>query len=72
MKTLVLSVSGMHCTGCADTIRSLLGLEDGVVTAVVSYEDGTARILYDPATTDAARLSEIIEQAGFSVSRPAG
>lgn len=68
MKTLVLSVSGMHCAGCTETVKALLAVEDGVSTAVVSLEGGTARILYDPALTDADRLARAVERAGYEAS----
>jgi copper chaperone CopZ len=68
METLVLSISGMHCDGCAETIKSLLSLEAGVATAMVSFDGATARILFDPAATDPDRLTKAIERAGFSAS----
>ena len=40
MKTLVVSIEGMHCDGCAGTIQALLTLETGVKAATVSYPDG--------------------------------
>jgi copper chaperone CopZ len=72
MNTLVLSISGMHCDGCAETIRSLLSLEDGVATASVSYKEATARILYDPARTGPEDLAKTIERAGYTVLPAAG
>jgi copper chaperone CopZ len=72
LNTLVLSISGMHCDGCAETIKSLLSLEDGVATASVSYRDATARILYDPARTGPDNLAKAVERAGFTVSPAAG
>ncbi len=72
MNTLVLSISGMHCDGCAETIKSLLDLEAGVATASISYEEAIARILYDPAATDPDRLVNAIARAGFAASRTAG
>jgi len=68
MKTLNLAISGMHCGGCAETVKSLLGVEDGVTTASVSYEGATARILYDPTRTGPEKLMKAIERAGYTAS----
>lgn len=72
MKTLVLSIDGMHCAGCAETIKSLLELEEGVSAAHVSHEQGRARILYNPATTEPERLVRAVERAGYRASAAAG
>lgn len=68
MKTLVLPIEGMRCGGCARTIQGLLSLESGVKACAVSFEEGRARVLYDPAAVDEARLVAAIERAGYRVS----
>ncbi|MBI3452482.1 MAG: heavy-metal-associated domain-containing protein [Rhodospirillales bacterium] len=68
MKTLTLVLDGMHCTGCAQTIKALLDLEPGVRQSAVSFEDRNARVLFDPGATDEARLASAIEKAGFKVT----
>ena len=65
MKTLVISIEGMHCDGCAETIQALLTAETGVKAATVSYADGRARVLYDPAAADEAKLVTAIERGGY-------
>lgn len=65
MKSIELTIEGMHCGGCANTIEALLAREPGVKSAKVSYAQGQARVLYDPTATDAARLIQTIEQAGY-------
>jgi copper chaperone len=67
MKSVTLKIEGMHCTGCAQTIRGLIEREPGVKTTTVSFEDGAARVLYDPAATDENRLVAAIEKPGFRV-----
>ncbi|WP_265519405.1 MerR family transcriptional regulator [Nitratireductor luteus] len=71
MKTLVLSISGMHCAGCTETVKSLLELEEGVQTAALSLEEAKARILYDSTVTEPGRLVKVVERAGYSASTPA-
>ena len=40
--TVTLSISGMHCEGCASGITAMLKRTDGVVKADVSYEARSA------------------------------
>jgi len=55
----------MHCDGCAETVKALLGAEDGVLAAEVSFEGCGARVLYDPARTDEARIARAIGRPGY-------
>jgi MerR family copper efflux transcriptional regulator len=71
MKTGIFTIKGMHCDGCAETIKALLAREPGVTTAVVSFKDGNARVLYDPAATSAERLIAAIERAGYRAAHHA-
>lgn len=70
MKTATLTIEGMHCAGCAQTIEMLLAAEPGVKEAAVSFESKDARVLYDAALTREERLAAAIEKAGYRVSRP--
>ena len=67
MKTIDLTIHGMHCEGCAKTIEALLTTEPGVKAATVSYGSGSARVLFDPATIDLPRLVKAVERAGYRV-----
>jgi copper chaperone len=67
MDLAVFKVDGMHCEGCADRIRTLLGKEPGVRAAVVSFAEGSAEVRYNPHTVSEAGLREIIETGGFHV-----
>ncbi len=70
MKSVTLKIEGMHCTGCAQTIKALIGSEPGVHAADVSYKGGQARVLYDPQAIGEDQLVKVIEKAGYRV--PAG
>ena len=67
MKTAELTIRGMHCDGCVKTIEALLAAEPGVKAATASYASGSARVLYDPAAADLARLIHAVERAGYRV-----
>ena len=71
MKTLVVTIEGMHCDGCAETIRGLLAVEAGVKASTVSFKEGRARVLYDPAAVDGSRLIAAIAKGGYKVTSTA-
>lgn len=65
MKTAHFSIRGMHCDGCAQTIQHTLERQEGVQTCSVSFDEGAARVLYDPARVNSEHLVGVIEKAGF-------
>ncbi|MBY0430466.1 MAG: heavy-metal-associated domain-containing protein [Rhodospirillales bacterium] len=67
MKTTILKIEGMNCTACANTIKSLVEKEPGVRIATVSFDEGQARILYDPQTVSQDRLVATVQKPGFRV-----
>ncbi len=67
MKTSTFKIEGMHCDGCANTIKSLIERVPGVQMAAVSFKDGEARALYDPQATSEERLAEAIQKPGYRV-----
>ncbi len=71
MKTLIVTIEGMHCNGCAATIKALLDVEAGVKASSVSFDEGRARVLFDPSTTDEHKLAATIEKAGYKITSTA-
>jgi copper chaperone CopZ len=49
VKSVTLKIAGMHCEGCAATIKAVVEREPGVRMATVSFADHETRILFDPA-----------------------
>ncbi len=68
MESMTLQIAGMHCEGCAATLKAVVEREPGVKAAAVSYRSGAARILYDPEQTGAERLAAAIGRTGFRVT----
>jgi copper chaperone len=68
MESAILRIEGMHCDGCAATIKSLLERQAGVKAVNVSFTEGLARVLLDPRTTSRSALSTEIEKAGYRVT----
>lgn len=67
MKTAIFKIEGMNCSGCANTIKTLVEGEHGVQLATVSFDDGQARILYDPNIVTEDRLVSAVQKPGFRV-----
>jgi copper chaperone CopZ len=65
---LTLKLEGMHCEGCAETIKAVVEREPGVKAASVSFSGGVARILYDPEATSADRLVATVGRLGYRVT----
>jgi copper chaperone len=59
-------VAGMTCGGCVKSLTRALTAVPGVAKAEVSLELGQAVIDFDPGKVSQARLTEAIEDAGFS------
>lgn len=71
MKTLVLTIHGMYCDGCAETIKGLLAVEAGVKASTVSFKERRARVLYDPSAVDERKIVTAIERGGYKVTSTA-
>jgi DNA-binding transcriptional MerR regulator/copper chaperone CopZ len=67
MRTIELTIEGMHCNGCAKTVESLLCAELGVKAASASFASGGAKVVFDPAAVDLAALAKAVERAGYRV-----
>lgn len=67
VESLTIKIEGMHCEGCAQTIKVLLDREPGVKMAAASFENGEARVLYDAAVTSAERLIATVGKPGYRV-----
>ena len=68
MKSVTFQIEGMHCDGCAATIKTLVEREPGVKAASVVFKTGEARILYDRAATSEGRLVAAVGRLGFRVA----
>ncbi len=64
-KKTVLSITGMHCTSCAQNIEKKLRDEEGVKDASVSYAVGRASVEYDSERTSEQKLVEIVNKMGY-------
>lgn len=64
-KEAYLWIDGMHCASCERLIEHTARRARGVLDAAASYATGTARVVYDPASTDEAALRAALSGAGY-------
>jgi Cu+-exporting ATPase len=65
MQTVILKLSGLHCTSCAVNID--LTLEDlpGVKSSDTSYAKSEAKITFDSAKTTISQIKSSITHLGY-------
>lgn len=62
---ITLKIEGMQCGHCSSRVKAALEKVEGVASAEVSHETGTAVITGEKL--DAAALKAAVENQGFSV-----
>src|ERR1043166_4090582 len=71
MKTEVLVIGGMSCSGCASNVERALQHCDGVSRVGVNFGTSKASVTYDESRTNRARLEVAVKTAGYDVVGPA-
>ena len=63
-----LFIEGMTCTGCEESVDYTLRKQEGVLSAVSSYESGIAYVKYDKSKVKPEQLAQAIEdEVGYKV-----
>jgi copper chaperone len=68
MNEITLTVTGMTCGGCVNSVHKVLTALPGVQSAEVTLSPGQARIVYDAAQIDRPAMVQAVVDAGFGVS----
>lgn len=68
MQTVKLTIEGMHCNGCAETVRQVLEQQSGGKGCSVSHENGEARVAIDTGRISREQLAEAVRSAGYPAS----
>ncbi len=64
--SIVLSIQGMSCTACAQTITRVLKARAGVLDADVSFAAGRATVRCDPGVVSPEQLVQAVADAGYA------
>ncbi len=67
MKKITLSIAGMSCQGCANTVKGALAGVEGVRRADVSFQQEQAHLVLDNAGSVVALVSAF-QQEGYEAS----
>lgn len=68
MSEIILSVTGMTCGGCVNSVQKVLAALPGVQSVEVSLAPGQARVVVEPTRIDRATLVQAVIDAGFGVA----
>jgi len=68
MNTIQLSITGMTCGGCVNSVQNVLAALSGVQNVTVTLDPGQASVVYDPARIEPAALVQAVIDAGFGVT----
>ena len=62
------SISGMDCAACEQTIQTKVAKLDGIKSVKASFDKGKAFIDYTSSVSDIAKIRKAITEAGFMVT----
>lgn len=63
-----LSVKGMTCTGCENTIKDGVSDIPGVLDVSASFQEGRTTVKFDTTLTNHRQISEAISKRGYEVT----
>ncbi len=62
-----LTVSGMKCGGCENTIVTKLSALNGILSVTASHLQKRVDVEFEPSEIDLDEIEDTITEAGFSV-----
>ncbi|MBR3163251.1 MAG: copper-translocating P-type ATPase [Clostridia bacterium] len=65
MKKIILSIEGMTCSACSNSLEKYLNKQDGINNATVNLVMNNASIEYDEKILKLADLDRFVKEAGF-------
>ncbi len=66
--TVEMGVTGMHCMGCVETVRSSIAQLEGIDTVMVSLDSARATVTYRPGKVDTLKIRDAVELNGYKIS----
>ena len=65
MERLTLTVPGLHCDGCVETVCGVLGRLGGVAEVEGDLDRKTITVLHDPEAASRLAITASLEEIGF-------
>lgn len=66
-ESATLTVTGMKCGGCENTVTTALTALDGVLAVKASFQEKKVEVEFDPAKVELEDIEDTIVEAGFKV-----
>jgi mercuric ion transport protein len=63
------SISGMTCTGCEQTIQKSISSLEGVKSVKASFTTGIALVEYYPSKVDTMKMKECVSKTGYTARK---
>jgi len=63
------SIGGMTCTGCEQTIQKTISSLEGVKSVKASFTTGIAVVEYFPSKTDTLKIKDAVNGTGYTVKK---
>jgi copper chaperone len=63
------SIGGMTCLGCEQTIQKNVGKLEGIKSVKASFTIGNALIEYIPGVADTSKIKTAITESGYTVKQ---
>ncbi len=63
-----ISIEGMTCTGCENTIKNTIGKFEGVYSTDADFEKGIAVLEMDSTKVDLSKIEEAINEVGYKAT----
>jgi copper chaperone CopZ len=67
--SIEVSISGMTCSGCEQTVQTTVAKLDGIKSVKASFQTGNAVIEYNAAKVDSLKIKEAINGSGYTVKK---
>lgn len=67
MEKITLTVKGMTCMGCVNSVKNLLTQVPGVSGVEITLDNGQVAISYDAAQASLEQLKGAIDDGGYEV-----
>lgn len=67
MKTALIKVSGMTCSGCVNSLTRALKASNGVHEVHVTLASGETSVQYDENFISVDQIKSVIQDAGYGV-----
>lgn len=67
MEKIELSIGGMHCSACSNSLQNALSKLDGLENVIVDISTNKASFLLDDKKLSIEQIAEVVDDCGFEV-----